>query len=681
MDYALYQALTGPMANAGLIQQQRDANAMRQMQFQQQQQNQQLQQANRQNAMQQDLINAANLAQKDLYTKNNFSRQKDIDDFVSWHEELSGWGDIQNVLRTHGSVDNARLYGNLDYLVAEYKNKLMNNPISLRVNKNKASLELYHAHAQDPDGNGRFITQGSKQRYNNFLSGKTDAFVFTGPRSDYLGQAMQVFDVTNNLDLDDIINSNHVAIQKDMYNDTGLDPNQYTFTREDMKMFLNRELQTTNFGGVTYFGGEAYYGSQEIDTTASLEFQKMLESTGNLTGAQYFENYNLDKGNVYSKDFATGASQNWQRFGGVDNSKTAKDYSDDNYGGLTKGRQLVTSTRILTDPTMETQMSNAVFGQLAKGVSRYNAGDRRVDNVSTAGLFDSRGRMITQEDIDAGWYGDLPFIEDFTGEDAIMDNLYLEGYFVGYQGKSADGRDILLTDVTNEEDRKKLQNEYKNIVFQPVIIAELRDDDLITADDHYYKVVDMSSSSVNMSINDHLQTDKLETVLNDQAIYEQRKARNDYYEAQKVKDELKLQKLLNQSNQQDVDKIINSYDQQLTVGLGMASIPSVQIQQAVPLLMADLYLDSQQDRAYPFDFTPNETDPNKKRIANNSGEYMAYSTMFLKEGLTNGNPQYKAMLDAIRNGNYNAYSRTIYGEKEYNQRRNLSKQIINKQRN
>ena len=50
MDYALYQALTGPMANAGLIQQQRDANAIRQMQFQQQQKNLQLQQANRQNA-------------------------------------------------------------------------------------------------------------------------------------------------------------------------------------------------------------------------------------------------------------------------------------------------------------------------------------------------------------------------------------------------------------------------------------------------------------------------------------------------------------------------------------------------------------------------------------------------------------------------------------------------------
>lgn len=44
----------------------------------------------------------------------------------------------------------------------------------------------------------------------------------------------------------------------------------------------------------------------------------------------------------------------------------------------------------------------------------------------------------------------------------------------------------------------------------------------------------------------------------------------------------------------------------------MASVPSVQIQQAVPLIMADLYVDSQQERSYPFDFTPNEQDPNKK---------------------------------------------------------------------
>lgn len=42
-----------------------------------------------------------------------------------------------------------------------------------------------------------------------------------------------------------------------------------------------------------------------------------------------------------------------------------------------------------------------------------------------------------------------------------MDDLVLEGYFVGYRGKSADGKDILLTDVTNEDDRKRWQMSIK----------------------------------------------------------------------------------------------------------------------------------------------------------------------------------------------------------------------------
>lgn len=37
---------------------------------------------------------------------------------------MSGWADIQEVLRVHGSVDNARLYGNLTYLLEQYKSKL-----------------------------------------------------------------------------------------------------------------------------------------------------------------------------------------------------------------------------------------------------------------------------------------------------------------------------------------------------------------------------------------------------------------------------------------------------------------------------------------------------------------------------------------------------------------------------
>ena len=104
---------------------------------------------------------------------------------------MSGWEDIQGVLRQHGSVDNARLYGNLDYLLAEYQHKLQNNPVSRRVNKNKASLERFHAYALDTEGNAQFLTQGSRDRYNNYLKGKTDAFIFNGGRADYLDVAQK----------------------------------------------------------------------------------------------------------------------------------------------------------------------------------------------------------------------------------------------------------------------------------------------------------------------------------------------------------------------------------------------------------------------------------------------------------------------------------------------------------
>lgn len=72
MDYALFKALTGPMANAGLIQQQREQNQMRQLQMQQQQRQMELQQADKQKAIQNQLIEASKAAQSDLYTKITF---------------------------------------------------------------------------------------------------------------------------------------------------------------------------------------------------------------------------------------------------------------------------------------------------------------------------------------------------------------------------------------------------------------------------------------------------------------------------------------------------------------------------------------------------------------------------------------------------------------------------------
>ena len=67
-------------------------------------------------------------------------------------------------------------------------------------------------------------------------------------------------------------------------------------------------------------------------------------------------------------------------------------------------------------------------------------------------------------------------------------------------------------------------------------------------------------------------------------------------------------------------------------------------------------------------------------IAETPGQYMAYSTKILQEGLISGNPRYEAMLKAIKTGEYDEYSQTLYDEKTYNTSRKLTKGIIQYQR-
>ena len=91
------------------------------------------------------------------------------------------------------------------------------------------------------------------------------------------------------------------------------------------------------------------------------------------------------------------------------------------------------------------------------------------------GVYDSRGHQITSSDTSDIIPGETMF-EDWVGEDERMD-LKLNGYFVALRGTGADGSSILLTDVTNKDDRAKLAREYKDVVFQPVIVAEMQDFD------------------------------------------------------------------------------------------------------------------------------------------------------------------------------------------------------------
>tara|TARA_R110000765_G_scaffold27979_2_gene67765 strand:+ start:557 stop:2608 length:2052 start_codon:yes stop_codon:yes gene_type:complete len=681
IDYGFFESLTGPMQAAGQIQQQRDAQKMQQLQLMQQQRQMEMQEVERTKAMQSQITSAQESAQNDLYTKNNFSRQKDVDDFRDWHSTMSGWEDIQAILKKHGSVSNARLYGNLDYIIQEYKSQLKDNPISRRTNKNKAALELYKGFALDKGGNDKFLTAGSRRRYKDFMEGVTDNFIFNGARGDYLNESKQTRNTTDPIDLKEILYDNYNAITTDII----LDANDYSkefaagITDDKKLAWLKSELQHFESGGTDYYGGEAAFGEKEVDTNFPSELKRMIlnaNKTGVMRGGDFFKMLNLDEGETFAKLFdQMNLGQDWARFGGYDPNTQTKSYVGMK-AMFAKGRQVAASGRVMTDKGIETKLANILFGN-HKGteISKYNQKDGVVENQKTIDLFDSRGHKITDSDVGL----DSEFFS-MTEESETMD-LTFNGFFVALKGTGADGKEILLTDVTNESDREKLAKEYKDVQFQSVLVAELIDQDIVSHDDAYYKQLDMGNMNVTMALNEAVDSEKINEVLNQTGTYEENLARTKLAAKRKLSADAQLQKQLTMSNSGSLEEFISGYDQSLTVSLGMSTVPAIQIQKVLPMLISDLYTTSQQPRNYPYVLNPKETNPERQMVAQNAGQYMAYSAKILQEGLISGNPAYAEMLSAIKTGEYDTYSQTLYDEKTYNKSRKISKGITNYQRN
>ena len=675
VDYGFFEALTGPMQAAGQIQAQRDQRKLQEFQVMQQQRQMELQQLDKQKALQSQLNSATEAARIDLYTKNNFSRQKDMDDFRNWHNTMSGWEDIQAVLKKHGSVDNARLYGNLDYLLEEYKAKLKDNPVSRRVNKNKAGLELYHSYALDKDGNNKFLTGGSRERYKQFLDGTTDNFIFNGPRGDYLDEATKARSISDNINIDDVIAENYSAIMMDMVNDQNpADPQAYmqALSDQDIRNWVSKELNYYESGGIGYFGDKALYGEKEIDTEFSTELVRSIDATnktGVYKGSDFFKF--RDDGISFKNLFDETSAIDWDRLGGYDKSSEMK-----NYKGIkamfAKGRQMVGSGRIFAyNQGLEDQITMSWAGNYNNEAktSKYNSKNRQVNDISMLGLYDSRGHKIQDQDIAS---------MNITGKDlwqeSETDDLRLTGYHIALEGKNADGDSFLLTDVSNEEDMNKMREKYKDTTFDYVIVAELIDDDMVSHDDAYYKKIDLGDANVQAAINQNVSAENLNRVKGQMASYEQQAEHQKHAAKRKLSNSVKLQKQLALPDDAAVNQVVSAYDQSLTIGLGMANVPATKIQQVMPMIISDLYVNSRQPREYPIVM---EQDGQGKptMVANNASEYMAYSAQKLKAGLVNNDPSFADMLTAIKTGNYDEYSQSIMKQNNYKQSRNISKSI------
>ena len=675
IDYGFFEALTGPMQAAGQIQQNRDAIALQKLQQKQQIKNLQLQELNRNQAQQKMLDASTNAALGDLYTKNKFARQKDIDDFRNWHNDLSGWGDIQEVLRRHGSIDNARLNGNLDYLLEEYKAKLKDNPVSRRTNKNKASLELFHSFSLDKDKNGKLITSGSRNRYQQFVDGETDNFIFNGARGDYLDEATKARSISDNINVDDVIADNYNAIIIDMINDQNpADPQAYMqgLNDQDIRNWVTKELNYTEDGGIGYFGDKAIYGEKAIDTEFSTELVRSLDAvnkTGVYKGSDYFKF--RDDGVSFKENFDITTAQDWDRLGGYDKGSEMK-----NYKGMramfAKGRQMVGSGRIFANnPDLESAITDSWAGHYGNEdkTSRYNPRNRQVNDIQMLGLYDSRGHKIQDQDIGSYW---------ITGagswQESETDDLRLTSYHIALEGKNADGDSFLLTDVSNEKDMNKMREQYKDTVFDYVIVAELIDDDAVSHDDAYYKKVNLGDASVQALLNKAVPSEDLNNIKTQMATYEQQAQHKAHAIKRKAANASKLQKQLQLPDAASVDQVVNAYDQTMTIGLGMANVPSRKIQQAMPMIISDLYVASREKREYQFVMST-DAQGNPTEIANNDSEYMAYSAQKLKHALINNDPKFAGMLEAIKTGDYDTYSQSILNPNTYKTGRNISKSI------
>ena len=672
LDYAFFEAMTGPLAAANNIQQNRDAQKIQQAQLQEQQlQIQQNEQA-RQDAVQNQINLVSQSATDEIFKNQSFRRKKDADDYSAWFENFSGYRDVEAILKQYGSVSQAMNDPKLKQALDIYKQRVttpsedptQGNPILFRAMKNKLALEQYKKYALDKDGYAKFLTSNSHQRFQDWKDGKTDNFIYTGARSDYLNEMSEAYTKAQRIDIDEVLSKHNISIANDMAQDLGRPAS--SFSTQDMRSWLTRELQYD--AANQRFAGEAIYGTQEIETDYATELVRGLEATNSMGLRTGNDILNLmENGASFKQAFDKNLSINWDRLGGYDqNSATHSTMKSP----VSKGLQVMASGRVLgNDRNLETAITNSWSGTYDDGKTpRYNSQSRTVYGVQMEGLYDRRGRKITDQDIAS---------TVFTGKDlwqeSETDDLRFTGYHVALEGKNADGDSILLTNVSSKEDLAKIKEQYGDVVFDPVLVAELIDDDA-GPDDAYYKKVDMGQVSVQSAINRNIDPKELNQTLNQMADYEQVSAQKAYQNKQLMAREKSLVKQMNLNSTDDLNSVVNAYDQSLGLGLATAGVQTTKIKEVIPVMIAELYVNSQQQEEFPL-VMERDAGGNPIKVANNSYQLMAYRAQQLKMGLTQNMPGFEKMLEAIRTGQYGAYRQQTMDSKRYNYTQKLAKEI------
>jgi len=679
IDYGFWSTLSTGYKSAQDRKSQRDSESLKELQYMQMLQQQQTQRINQQNAVQQQIQQAEATATQIL--NSSFGRQKDVDDMKAWHSEHSGWGDIKNVIQQYnGDYTQARLYGNLDYYINQYKMNINNpdadptkgNPILRRVANNKANLTNFTAAAQDSETQ-KLIMPGDHDRYNAFINGETDEFDYRGMRGDWdITTMMADVDMGKEIDLDTFYAHNMSAILTDMSKDTGMDIGTLQNNPEAVKTWVKSALNWT---------GEPVYGEKEVETSYVNQFQSNIDeipsllaeykgSTGAFTLSDVFameEKYGGDNKSAFayllegrSGEDGEAYSDVWQMLGGYD----AQSQPHSKLGGANvfAGHQLMSSGRIITDPAIQTSVMKAHYGD------KYFADGQMVNNIDVKGLYTETGTMVTDDDISGTWWergievggttgvsgliGGGPVVGAVAGvvgfgsgalgfnpfgEGEQMDLKY-NGTYLGFRVRGLDSQtgeqtSFLITRDTDESDIKKIKEQYGNMPVEVVMINELIDTDYTTSDDMYFDVIDINNISFRQQMDATTDSESLSKVYNESLSYETKQKNDAFYLKRKTALTQELADIYTEGNTEILPQVANTYKSSIETSLVVGGVSAEQSNLTSPIIMSWLL-----------------TEANKVSGGdmNKTNQIMSTTTSGLSEMLSK--PENAQLQEAMKNG-------------------------------
>ena len=705
IDYGYWTALSKGFQTSQDRKRQRQNDEMKEMQMMQMLQQQQSQKLQQQQTMQQQIDMASALT--DQLLKSSFGRQKDIDDMKKWHAEESGWGDIKNIIQQYnGDYGQARLYGNLDYYMNQYKHKINNpnidptqgNPILARVQKNKASLEKLILAKSTPE-DAKKIMPGDLERYNSWLNGEVDEFIFAGLRGEYdMDSLIAETTMGEEIGIDNYIAANFMSIVSDMSRDTGLTPDIITENPNLIKEWV---------GKATGFNNEMQvYGTKEVDTSYVVEFTKNLDalpaSLAQKTGKLELtlnDVYSMDEEGVSFQMLLEGRDEDgkaysdvWEQLGGYNSQKT----SHSKLGGTNvwEGHQLISSGQILTDEMLQIGVLTSMYG------GNYDAERREVNNIQMLGLYEEGGTMITDDDVSGTWWergletaatgavggaaggavvggvgavpgaiggavvGGISGVLGWNpwGEEEEMDLKY-NGTFLAFRVRGLDSRTgqpttALITRGTDKSDIEKIKKEYGNWKVEAVMVNELIDSDTLSSDDVYYDIIDTNKMSFRQAMDENTNSESLSNVYNESLSYETKKKNEAAFLKKEAYLNQRMADIYTDGNTEILPEVAESYKKQVSSSLIVGGVTAETAVTTTPMVMSWLLTESEKASKGPEGEQLLNALVQKGEISSSEIEEMSdtqkqniimeHMATTLVSGL--GTPQYAQMKEALQQG-------------------------------